>query len=180
MRQRGRRLSPFEALHLLHALVRGVEEIHAVGEYHGDLHSDNIIVRRRGLGFEVKVVGGTDKLVVSDLGIAISTDCCLAELEEKHQDLVIVCGGFRVRLESEPALRTKLLDLLKRKVDVPGTGPIDVSLLRREQLAAQLEAQLRPVLRSAEFEAFDLSRAFETVAKVADSIRQELVGHTAV
>jgi serine/threonine protein kinase len=55
-RQRGRRLSPFEALHLLHALVRGVEEIHEVGEYHGDLHSDNIIVRRRGLGFEVKVV----------------------------------------------------------------------------------------------------------------------------
>jgi serine/threonine protein kinase len=55
-RQRGRRLSPFEAMHLLHALVGGVEEIHKAGEYHGDLHSDNIIVRRRGLGFEVKVV----------------------------------------------------------------------------------------------------------------------------
>ena len=55
-RQRGRRLSPFEAMHLLHALVDGVEEIHKAGEYHGDLHSDNIIVRRRGLGFEVKVV----------------------------------------------------------------------------------------------------------------------------
>ena len=82
-------------------------------------------------------------------------------------------GGF-------DTLDRDLLDLLKRKVDVPGTGPIDVSLLRREQLAAQLEAQLRPVLRSAEFEAFDLSRAFETVAKVADSIRQELVGHTTV
>jgi serine/threonine protein kinase len=55
-RQRGRRLTPFEALHMTHALVRGVQEIHEAGEYHGDLHSDNIMVRRRGLGFEVKVV----------------------------------------------------------------------------------------------------------------------------
>jgi serine/threonine protein kinase len=52
----GRRLPTFEALHLLYALVRGVEEIHHAGEYHGDLHSDNIMVKRRGLGFEVKVV----------------------------------------------------------------------------------------------------------------------------
>ncbi len=74
-------------------------------------------------------------------------------------------GGFN-------ALDRDLLDLLKRKVDVPGTGPIDVSPQRREQLAAQLEAQLRPVLRGAEFEAFDLSRAFATVVKVAESIRQ--------
>lgn len=55
-RQRGKRLTTFEALHLLYALVRGVEEIHNAGEYHGDLHSDNIMVRRRGLGFDVKVV----------------------------------------------------------------------------------------------------------------------------
>ncbi|AOE85491.1 GlxA family transcriptional regulator [Pseudomonas sp. TCU-HL1] len=58
--------------------------------------------------FEVQVVGGEGNLVVSDLGIAISTDCGLAELDEKHQDIVVVCGGFRVRLESEPMLRTKL------------------------------------------------------------------------
>ncbi|RMD82740.1 MAG: serine/threonine protein kinase [Candidatus Dadabacteria bacterium] len=55
-RQPGGRLHPFEALHLLYALVRGVEEIHRLGEYHGDLHSDNVIVRRVGLGFDVKVV----------------------------------------------------------------------------------------------------------------------------
>ncbi len=52
----GKRLSPFEALHLLHALVVGVAEIHAAGEYHGDLHSDNVIVTRYGLGFKVKLV----------------------------------------------------------------------------------------------------------------------------
>ncbi len=55
-RQPGGRLTPFEGLHLLHELALGVEEIHRVREYHGDLHGDNIIVRRKGLSFNVKVV----------------------------------------------------------------------------------------------------------------------------
>jgi tRNA A-37 threonylcarbamoyl transferase component Bud32 len=54
--QRGRRLGSFEALHVFHALVAGVAPIHRAGEYHGDIHSDNIIVRRRGLGFELKLI----------------------------------------------------------------------------------------------------------------------------
>jgi serine/threonine protein kinase len=55
-RQPGRRLTPFEGLHLLHELALGVEQIHRAREYHGDLHDDNIIVRRKGLSFNVKVV----------------------------------------------------------------------------------------------------------------------------
>ena len=55
-RHQGRRLPPFEAMHLLHALVDGIEVIHDQGEYHGDLHSDNVLVQRRGLGFDVKLV----------------------------------------------------------------------------------------------------------------------------
>ena len=51
-----------------------------------------------------------------------------------------------------------------------GTGPVDVSRQRLMQLAAQLEAQLRPVLRSRDFDQFDLNRAFETVAAVARAI----------
>ncbi|AYF85780.1 helix-turn-helix domain-containing protein [Pseudomonas sp. JS3066] len=58
--------------------------------------------------FEVQVVGGDSNLVVSDLGISISTDCVLSELDEKRQDILVVCGGFRVRLETEALLRTKL------------------------------------------------------------------------
>jgi len=54
--QPGHRLDAFQALHLLHALVRGVEEIHEAREYHGDLHADNIIVTRRGLGFDLKLI----------------------------------------------------------------------------------------------------------------------------
>ena len=55
-RQRGHRLPPFEALHLLHALAAGVEGIHAVREYHSDIHTDNVIVRRRGIHFDLRLV----------------------------------------------------------------------------------------------------------------------------
>ena len=54
--QPGKRLHHFEALHLFYALVKGVEQIHLVGDYHGDLHSGNVIVRRVGLNFDVHVV----------------------------------------------------------------------------------------------------------------------------
>lgn len=52
----GKRMHTFQALHFLHALVKGVEEIHRQKEYHGDLHAENIIVQRYGLGFELKIV----------------------------------------------------------------------------------------------------------------------------
>ncbi len=54
--QPGKRLPPFEALHLLHALAKGMATIHAKREFHGDLHTGNVLVRRRGLGFDVKLV----------------------------------------------------------------------------------------------------------------------------
>ena len=54
--QPGKRLAPFSALHLLHALAVGMECIHNMGEYHGDLHMENIIVQRYGLKFEVKLI----------------------------------------------------------------------------------------------------------------------------
>jgi len=55
-RQPGKRLNPFEALHLLHSLAVGMECIHSMGEYHGDLHTDNIIVQRYGLKYELKLI----------------------------------------------------------------------------------------------------------------------------
>lgn len=51
-----KKLSTFEALHLFYAIVLGIEQIHFLGEYHGDIHSDNIIMRRHGLGFEVHLL----------------------------------------------------------------------------------------------------------------------------
>lgn len=55
-RQRGKRLSAFQAVHFLYSLVEGLEHIHYMGEYHGDLHDENIIVNRFGLGFELKLL----------------------------------------------------------------------------------------------------------------------------
>jgi predicted nucleotidyltransferase component of viral defense system len=68
------------------------------------------------------------------------------------------------------------LELLSRKVDVPGTGPIDLSKERRAQLQLQMDAQLRPVLRRQEFESFDLDQAFETVLGFAKAIAHETRG----
>jgi len=62
------------------------------------------------------------------------------------------------------------LDLLRRKLTIPGTAPLDVSAERMEQLQRQLEAQLRPVLRDQEFEQFDLERAIGTVRAVAQAL----------
>jgi tRNA A-37 threonylcarbamoyl transferase component Bud32 len=50
------RLTTFEALHVFYVLAKGISPIHARGEYHGDIHDDNIMVRRQGVGFEVKLL----------------------------------------------------------------------------------------------------------------------------
>jgi RIO-like serine/threonine protein kinase len=55
-RQPEKRLSTFEALHVLYVLAKGIAPIHARGEYHGDIHDDNIMIRRQGIGFEVKLL----------------------------------------------------------------------------------------------------------------------------
>lgn len=55
-RQPGGRLGAFQAIHLLYELAKGIAIIHNLREYHGDLHTDNVIVRRYGLGFDVKLI----------------------------------------------------------------------------------------------------------------------------
>src|SRR5688572_27529481 len=54
--QPDRRLTTFEALHVLYVLAKGIAPIHARGEYHGDIHDDNIMIRRQGISFEVKLL----------------------------------------------------------------------------------------------------------------------------
>jgi len=55
-RQPGGRIGIMQGLLLLHSLAKGIENVHFHNEYHGDLHSDNIIIKRRGLGFEFKLL----------------------------------------------------------------------------------------------------------------------------
>ena len=54
--QPGNRLPIFQALHLLYALAQGVEPIHLMGEYHGDLHSENVIVNQIGINYHLKLL----------------------------------------------------------------------------------------------------------------------------
>ncbi len=54
--QPNHRLTTFEALHVLYTLARGISPIHARGEYHGDIHDDNIMIRRQGITFDVKLL----------------------------------------------------------------------------------------------------------------------------
>lgn len=46
----------YQGLHLFYALVRAVEEIHIHKEWHGDLHSDNIIIQKTGLHYDLKLI----------------------------------------------------------------------------------------------------------------------------
>ena len=59
--QAGRRLHPFMALNLLHHIARGLERIHAVGEYHGDVHSQNILVQQTGIYLNLRLLDFYDR-----------------------------------------------------------------------------------------------------------------------
>lgn len=50
------RLPLFKALHMLHGLASGMESIHRMGEYHGDLHAGNIFIQPRGIGFKLRLI----------------------------------------------------------------------------------------------------------------------------
>jgi len=53
-KQRGKRLPLYQGPHLFYAIAKGLEKIHDSKEYHGDLHSDNVMIKQVGMGFEVR------------------------------------------------------------------------------------------------------------------------------
>jgi predicted nucleotidyltransferase component of viral defense system len=62
------------------------------------------------------------------------------------------------------------VELVRQKVSIPGcvtfgAGPERLAVLRK-----QLDTRLRPVLREQEFKQFDLDRAFEAVAEIAQAL----------
>jgi len=75
-----------------------------------------------------------------------------------------------VRRLGFPALESGFVALVGKKLRMPGNGPVDVSATRLAALRPQLEAQLKPVLRGADFALFDLDRAFAAVAEVAEAL----------
>ncbi|HSW01950.1 MAG TPA: nucleotidyl transferase AbiEii/AbiGii toxin family protein [Sedimentisphaerales bacterium] len=61
-----------------------------------------------------------------------------------------------------------LIDLIRRKLAVPGNDRADVSPVRLAMLRQQLEPQLKPVLRSKDFAEFDLEQAIRIVVEMAE------------
>lgn len=77
------------------------------------------------------------------------------------------------------AVRTRKLDsrkpafkaLVRKKLAVPGNGPVDLSDARLALLRGQVDSVLRPVLRPADFAAFDLDRAFTLVVDLFQALK---------
>jgi hypothetical protein len=51
-----------------------------------------------------------------------------------------------------------------------GNIPVDISLEYKWELDRQLEGQLRPVLRPADFDGFNMDEAFELIDRVAKAV----------
>jgi serine/threonine protein kinase len=108
LKQKGQRLQAFQALHLLHALAKGLEEIHLLNEYHGDLHTGNVIVQRYGLGFDLKLIdmfhwkGATNENIRDDVCnlIRIFYDCLGGAKHYRNQPKVVkdICCGLKRNL----------------------------------------------------------------------------------
>jgi len=64
----------------------------------------------------------------------------------------------------------EFLDMVRRKLEVPGNDPVDVSKGRKRELDRQLDGQLKPALRPADFVWFNLDEAFEIVCSIAEAV----------
>jgi predicted nucleotidyltransferase component of viral defense system len=66
----------------------------------------------------------------------------------------------------------RLLDLVRKKLAVPGNDPVDLELSRKQMLKAQLNTELKPILREQDFRQFDLDRAFNLVVEIRSKVPQ--------
>lgn len=117
------RLSAFEALHVLHTLARGIAPIHARGEYHGDIHEHNIMLRRQGIDFDVKLLDffdlgrpGRDKIRKDVLNLV---------------EVLYTCVGGREHYAGQPAVIKQIIRGLK-----------DSLILKRFQSAGDIQRHL--------------------------------------
>ncbi|MBI5528668.1 MAG: nucleotidyl transferase AbiEii/AbiGii toxin family protein [Deltaproteobacteria bacterium] len=77
---------------------------------------------------------------------------------------------FAVRKLGLDVRSGELVSLVRRKLLVPGNEPADVSEPRLAVLVRQVDSQLRPVLREADFTEFDLERAVGLVKSIAAAL----------
>ncbi len=103
--QPGGRLSPYMGLHVLFNLVRGLEAIHALGEYHADVHSQNILIRPTGVRFDLKLIDfydwgrpgrGKQKQDIRD-AVAVFHECLggARHYARQPEEVKFICAGLR-------------------------------------------------------------------------------------
>ncbi|MBP7529552.1 MAG: nucleotidyl transferase AbiEii/AbiGii toxin family protein [Syntrophorhabdaceae bacterium] len=79
---------------------------------------------------------------------------------------------YLVRSTDFDFLDDDFVNLIKAKLALPGDGSPDVSDVRFAGLESQLGSQLKPVLRSGDFEQFDLKRILAIIKNVAGALGQ--------
>jgi serine/threonine protein kinase len=105
-RSPGRRLPTLAALLILRTLAEGLVEIHDKGEYHGDLHEGNVLIRRRGIQFEAKLVD------IQDFGRSSKYNR-VADVCDLVRILYEMVGGKERYAEQPPEIRAICLGLKK-------------------------------------------------------------------
>jgi predicted nucleotidyltransferase component of viral defense system len=66
----------------------------------------------------------------------------------------------------------RFVELVQKKLSVPGNEPIDISAKKLTTLQRQLASQLKPVLRAKDYDDFDLQQAFGIVTRLAKMIAE--------
>lgn len=66
-----------------------------------------------------------------------------------------------------PLSDPSFIELVKTKLAIPGNGPASASPERRDANRAQIEPELRPVLRPVDFERFDFEEGWKLVEQLA-------------
>jgi predicted nucleotidyltransferase component of viral defense system len=66
----------------------------------------------------------------------------------------------------------EVLGLVAAKLSVAGNKPVDLSDAKVEMLRGQVEAHLRPVLRTSDYEAFDLRRVVSTLEELVRQLEE--------
>jgi len=108
-RQRGKRLSVFKAVHLLHALCVGIEEIHKQKEFHGDLHPDNVVVCRLNLTYKVKLLD----LKHNSIGVRPNQKLDVTELVRLFYDML---GGQKYYSKQPDSVKQVIKGLKKNLI----------------------------------------------------------------
>jgi predicted nucleotidyltransferase component of viral defense system len=68
----------------------------------------------------------------------------------------------------EPEFRS----LVRQKISVPGTEPVQMTLERRAALDAQISTTLRPFLRTSDSEHFDLNRIWQALLDLVEILKK--------